>query len=102
MGNDHIIYLTSNGSQNLFLENVPGNFINKLSTAILLDNNIEYEVGLVSILHPDQYYAVLANNENYNITVYTYQKKIKKNIISGYNAGEYFSRKHVKNCKNSK
>ena len=92
MGNDHIIYLSSNGSQNLFRDNVPGNFINKLSTPILLDNNIEYEVGLVSILYPDQYYAVLANDENYDITLYTRQKglrrssltvRMKENILAG-------------------
>ena len=92
MASDHIIYLTSTGSQDLFPNNNPGNFINRLSTPIILDNNTEYEVGLVSILYPDQYYAVQADNDEFNIIVYTYQNnipttslevKINKNILAG-------------------
>ena len=92
MASDHIIYLTSSGSQDLYPNNNPGNFVNRLSTPVILDTNTEYEVGLVSILYPDQYYAILANNENYNIIVYTYQKniptttlevKMNKNILAG-------------------
>ena len=81
MGSDHIIYVTNTGSQNLFPRNNPGNFTNRLSTPITLDSNIEYEVGLVSILYPDQYYAILANDDNYNITLHTIQKKIKKSKL---------------------
>lgn len=78
MASDHIIYLTNTGSKNLFPENNPGKFTNRLSTPIILDSNIEYEIGLVSILYPDQYYAILANDDNYNITLHTIQKGIKR------------------------
>ena len=98
MAGEHIIYLTSTGSKDLFKENNPGRFINSLSTPIILDSNVEYEVGLVSILYPDQYYAVLANDDNYNIeVVYVRQGvdpenfiktdvltiKLSKNILAG-------------------
>ena len=78
MASDHIIYLTSSGSKDLFPENNPAKFINRLSTPLILDSNVDYEVGLVSILYPDQYYAILPNNDTYNITLTTIQKGIKK------------------------
>ena len=92
MASDHILYLTSTGNLDIFPDNRPANFINRLPTPIVLENNIEYEVGLVSILYPDQYYGVLSNDEYYDITVYTYQDnigissltiKIYQNILAG-------------------
>ena len=73
MASDHILYLTSTGNLVLYPDNSPNNFINRLPTPIVLETNIEYEVGLVSILYPDQYYGVLNNDEFYSITVNTYQ-----------------------------
>ena len=73
MATDHILYLSSTGNLDIFPDNSPANFINRLSTPIVLENNTEYEVGLVSILYPDQYYGILNNNDYYDITVYTYQ-----------------------------
>ena len=101
MASDHIIYLTSSGNLDLFPGNNPGNFINRLSTPILLENNTEYEVGLVSILYPDQYYAILANNDNYNITIYTNQKDIGTRsliIILHKNILAVNLEKNSKNC----
>ena len=92
MATDHIIYLTSTGNLDIFPENTPANFINRLPTPIILENNIEYEVGLVSILYPEEYYGVLSENDFYNITVYTYQDivgissltvKLHQNILAG-------------------
>ena len=80
MASDHIIYLTSSGSKDLFPENNSAKFINRSSTPLILDSNIDYEVGLVSILYPDQYYAILPNNDTYNITLTTIQKGIKKRV----------------------
>ena len=82
MAGDHIIYLTSSGSQNLFPDNNPGNFTNRLPTPIVLDNNVDYEVGLVSILYPDQYYAIQTDNEKFNIQLYTYQKNIGRTTLT--------------------
>ena len=94
MTGDHIIYLTSSGSRDLFQENNPAKFINKLSSPIILDSNTEYEVGLISILYPDQYYAVVANDPAYNIEIIAVKDmgvrvqselvmKIPKNILAG-------------------
>ena len=92
MASDHILYLTSSGNLDIFPDNCPSNFINRLPTPIVLENNIEYEVGLVSILYPDQYYGVLSNNDYYNMTLYTYQEgigvsyltiKCYQNILAG-------------------
>ena len=92
MATDHILYLTSNGNLDIFPENNPANFINRLPTPIVLENNIEYEVGLVSILYPEEYYGILAEDDFYNITVYTYQDtigisslsvKLHQNILAG-------------------
>ena len=80
MASDHILYLTNSGSLNFYPENKSGHFINRLPTPIILDNNTEYEVGLISILYPDQYYAILANDSNFNIIITTYQKTIPKTI----------------------
>ena len=76
MASDHILYLTSSGNLTIFPDNRPSNFINRLSTPIVLENNIEYEVGLVSILYPEQYYGILKNDDFYNMTLYTHQKGI--------------------------
>ena len=93
MAGEHIIYLSSSDSCNLFTENNPGRFINRLATPIVLDSNIDYEIGLVSILYPDQYYAIQANQDEYNILIHTTQEghekrnsftvKINKNILAG-------------------
>ena len=81
MCSDHTVYLTSSGSRELFPDNTPGRFINRLSSPIMLDNNTDYEVGLISILYPDQYYAILANDEEYAIAVHTSQKMINTSLI---------------------
>ena len=76
MSTDHILYLTSSGNITYFPENNPARFVNRLPSPIVLENNTEYEVGLVSILYPDQYYGILANNELFYMTIYTDQKNI--------------------------
>ena len=71
MASDHTIYLTSSGSRRHFTKNRPARFTNRLSSPIILDSKIDYEVGLISILYPDQYYAITANNDDYAINIYT-------------------------------
>ena len=97
MEGEHTIYLSSSGNKDIFPDNIPSRFTNRLSSPILLDSNINYEIGLVSILYPDQYYGVVANNPAYDINVYTSQKrksdgkefikhhivKVNKNIVAG-------------------
>lgn len=91
MASDHILYLTNTGNIDIYPDNNPAGFINTLATPIVLENNREYEVGLVSILYPDRYYGVLADNEDYNILVKTYQRmtastltvKFHRHILAG-------------------
>ena len=97
MAGEHTIYLSSGGNMDLFPENKSSKFTNRLSTPILLDSNSSYEVGLVSILYPDKYYGILANNSAYDINIYTYMEgkagkkelirklnvQIQKNILAG-------------------
>ena len=77
MSSDHIIYLTSSGNLDIYPENNPGRFINRLSSPIILDSNINYEVGLISILYPDQYYGILAGVDTFDMEVHTQQKGVK-------------------------
>ena len=92
MASDHTVYLSSSGCRELFPENNTSMFINRISTPILLDSKTEYEVGLVSILCPDKYYAVLADDDKYNIKVnitqsltgsHSFLVKMKKNVLAG-------------------
>lgn len=66
-----MIYLTSLGCLDIYPENTPCRFVNRLPTPIVLSNDIEYEVGLVSVMYPLQHYIVMPNDENFMITFYT-------------------------------
>ena len=92
MAGDHTIYLTSSGSKNLFTNNTPNRFTNKLSSPIVLDSNLEYEIGLISILYPDQYYAITSDSDDFGIHVFTtmvdgkrnrHRVKMKFNMLAG-------------------
>ena len=58
-----------------------------------MDPNYEYEIGLVSILYPNEYYAIVGNQYKNGITFYTkyreiskihkYSYIIKNNILAG-------------------
>ena len=61
MEREHTIYLTSTGNLDIFPNNNPCRFINCLAAPITLDPNYDYEIGLVSILYPNEYYAIVGN-----------------------------------------
>ena len=61
MEREHTIYLTSTGNLDIFPNNNLCRFINSLAAPITLDPNYDYEIGLVSILYRNEYYAVLGN-----------------------------------------
>ena len=58
-----------------------------------MDPNYEYEIGLVSILYPNEYYTIVGNQYKNRITFYTkyreiskihtYSYIIKNNILAG-------------------
>ena len=93
MEREHTIYLTSTGNLDVFPNNNPCEFVNRLSAPITLDPNYEYEIGLVSILYPNEYYAIVGNQYKNKITFYTKYRKIaeihsysyiiKNNILAG-------------------
>ena len=51
MDREYTIYLTSSGGLDIFPNNTPCKFINRLASPIILDPNYDYEIGLVSILY---------------------------------------------------
>ena len=61
MERDHNIYLTSTANLDIFPNNNPCRFINCLAAPITLDPNYDYEISLVSILYPNEYYAIVGN-----------------------------------------
>ena len=71
MAGEHMVYLTSMGCLDAYPENRPCRFINRLGTPIVLSNDIEYEAGLVSVMYPIQYYAVIARDEQFRIVLHT-------------------------------
>ena len=48
MEREHTVYLTSTGNLDIFPNNNPCEFVNRLSAPITLDPKYEYEIGLVS------------------------------------------------------
>ena len=93
MEREHTVYLTSTGNIDIFPNNNPCEFVNRLSAPITLDPKYEYEIGLVSILYPNEYYAIVGNQYKNKITFYTkyreipkihtYSYIIKNNILAG-------------------
>ena len=71
MEREHTIYLTSTGSLDIFPNNKPCRFINRLAAPITLDPNYDYEIGLVSILYPNEYYAIVGNQYKNTLTFFT-------------------------------
>lgn len=51
-GEEHYLYLTSLGNTNIFTNNTPNEFENRLEPHILLDPNKDYEVGLLKFHYP--------------------------------------------------
>ena len=93
MEREHTIYLTSTGSLDIFPENNACKFINRLASPINLDPNYDYEIGLVSILYPNDYYAIIGHQYKNSISFITQLKGnkglsrftyvIQNNILAG-------------------
>ena len=67
-GREEVVYLTSLGSLDIYPNNTPCAFTNNLTPPIYLDSSREYEVGLVSILYPKQFYTVLKGDSHFSIS----------------------------------
>ena len=93
MEREHTIYLTSAACNDIYPNNRPYRFTNRLAAPISLDPKFEYEIGLVSILYPQEYYAVIRHQEKYSISFYSklrmnkeissFTYTIKNNILAG-------------------
>ena len=59
---EHYLYLTNLGDRDVFPDNKPSRFKNRIQPPINLNPDIKYEVGLVSCLFP-QNYNCLSNND---------------------------------------
>ena len=78
MEREHTIYLTSTGKLDIFPNNNPSRIINRLAAPITLDPNYDYEIGLVSILYPNEYYAIVGKQYKNKLTFFTKFHEISK------------------------
>ena len=77
MAADHTIYLSSSACSEVYANNSPSGFTNRLNTPINLNSNIEYEMGLVSMLYPSRYYAIGTTEESIFVTSHIWTGKKK-------------------------
>ena len=92
MDGEHIMYLSSSGSLDIYPNNKPNAFTNRLAAPISLNTNLSYEIGLASILYPDEYYAIVSGDNNFTIELkttqngqptYTHAILMEKSILAG-------------------
>lgn len=69
-GAEHYLYLTSLGSTDLYPHNEPHRFENRITPAIHLNPNLDYEVGLINCFHPKKYLALVAGEYASRIEVW--------------------------------
>lgn len=79
MGGEQIIYVSSSDGGDIFENNTIDRFTNRLNTPLILNSHVQYEVGLTSILYPNNYYAILKKSEKYTISVTTTHKGFAEN-----------------------
>ena len=65
-----VVHLSSNASLDIYPENKPYAFTNRLDEAIVLDANAEYEVALVNIHLPKDLMIIVENDYKSRIDVY--------------------------------
>ena len=70
MDDRFVVHLASNGSRRLHPDNHSSAFTNILSEPIHLDPNENYEVALVNIHIPKEYYIISKDDSNFFIEVY--------------------------------
>lgn len=80
---DKLIFVTSNGSLDTNPENKPNAFTNRMVHPITLPPGNEYEIGLVSAHVPTQFYAVLKNDEDFEIKIHIKFKTVYENDLDG-------------------
>lgn len=67
MCSNYIVYVNSGLCLDLFPENQPCKFTNKLSTPITLSKEVEYEMGVIGVTLPNEYYAVTPEDRDFTI-----------------------------------
>ena len=69
-GQDHYVYLSNLGNRDVFTDNSPSQFENRIVPPIQLDPNQDYEVGLLNCLYPKHYYGIPKNDYTSRIEVW--------------------------------
>lgn len=70
MGEEHLLYFSSNGDLDFYPKNEPSAFENKIRPQIFLDPNKEYELALVNCLYPQKFLCVKGGSLENSIEVY--------------------------------
>lgn len=70
MGDEYYFYLTNLGNRDLFPDNKPEEFVNRLNPPIRLDPSKEYEVALVNCLYPRTFFSIPKNDFSSRIEVW--------------------------------
>lgn len=57
-GTDQFVYLCNLGNRDIYSNNSPSEFTNRVVPPIQLDPAVDYEVGMINCLYPKQFYSV--------------------------------------------
>ena len=93
MASEHTIYVSSSACADIYDDKID-RFTNRLSNPITLNPHIEYEMGLVSMLYPSQYYAIANGGARISLhshiklphgksKIHIHQYRCSKNILAG-------------------
>lgn len=69
-GDEHYIYLTNLGNRDIFPDNRPHQFVNRLNPPLLLDPNKDYEIAMVNCLYPKTFYSIPKHDFSARIEIY--------------------------------
>ena len=70
MEEEHYIYLTNLANRDIYEDNTPCCFQNRLNPPIQLNPDKDYEVGLINCFYPKNYYGICSNDQESRIEVW--------------------------------
>lgn len=69
-GDEHYLYLTNLGNRDIYPNNKPHEFVNRLNPPLLLDPHKEYEVAIVNCLYPKTFYSIPKHDYSARIEIW--------------------------------
>lgn len=69
-GEEHYVYLSNLGNKDIYPNNVPSQFENRLNPPLQLDPNKSYEVAMVNCLYPKTFYSIPKNDYSARIEIW--------------------------------